>query len=67
MSPRWFTAAALNALADHNLRLRQMQIAEAEFHSTVATVSALYDASRRTPAIQTYKHLMASRARSVTR
>lgn len=68
MSPRWLTAPELNMLVDHGLRLRQMQIAEAAFHSEVTTVAALYDAARRTPAIRTYGHLLASRGvGSVTR
>lgn len=61
MSPRWLTAPEVNLLIDHRLRIHQMQIVEATLHSDIATVTAIYEASRLTPPIRTYHHLLASR------
>lgn len=61
MAPRWLSAPMLNALVDHRLRVHQMQVDEARFHSQIATVSAVYDAAQRTPAVRSYQLLLSRR------
>lgn len=59
MAPRWLAAQEVKTLVDHRMRLHQMHLAESEFHSRITTVSSLYDAAQRTPAVRTYQHLLA--------
>jgi len=58
MSHQQMTSSHLKAIVESNLRISQMQIIEAEFHSRLNTLSALRSAERRPSAQHLYHSLL---------